>query len=80
MALLKRTYSMPSDTLDAFEETVAPGKRSGVIAQLVDEWLDEQRRAKLREDIAEGCREMAEIYLEIEREFHPLEEEVSRDL
>ena len=80
MALLKRTYSMPSDTLEAFEETVAPGKRSAVITQLVGEWLDERRRAKLREDIIEGCREMADVYLEIEREFHPLDEEVWREI
>lgn len=32
----------------------------------------------LRQDIIEGCREMWDINVEIEREFHPLEEEVAR--
>ena len=31
---------------------------------------------KFRREIIEGCREMAEIPLKTEREFHPLEEEV----
>jgi len=35
-------------------------------------------REQLRQDIIEGCREMAEVNLQIEREFHPLEEEVDR--
>jgi hypothetical protein len=30
--------------------------------------------------VIEGCREMADIYLEVEREYHPLEEEVHRAL
>jgi len=34
--------------------------------------------ARLREEIAEGCRDMCDVLLEIEREFHPLEEEVER--
>ena len=32
----------------------------------------------LRRDIIEGCREMADVHLETEREYHPLEEEVER--
>ncbi len=32
----------------------------------------------LRQNIIEGCREMWDINVEIEREFHPLEEEVAR--
>ena len=32
------------------------------------------------QDIIDGCREMADVYLEIEREYHPLEEEVDRAL
>jgi hypothetical protein len=36
------------------------------------------KRQQLRHDIIDGCREMAEIYLEIEAEYHPLEEEVQQ--
>jgi hypothetical protein len=80
MRLSKRTYALPPDTLTQFEEAVAPGKRSAVIAHLLSEWLEARRRERLRADIIEGCREMADVYLEIEKEYHPLEEEVHRAL
>ena len=80
MGLLKRTYALPPETLEQFEQEVAPGKRSAVIADLLREWLDERRREQLRREIIEGCREMADIYLETEREYHPLEDEVHRAL
>lgn len=80
MGLLKRTYTLPADTLEQFEQVVAAGQRSAVIAELLREWLDRQRREQLRREIIEGCREMAEVYLETEREYHPLEEEVHRGL
>jgi len=44
----------------------------------MQDWLDRDRRQKLREDIIAGCRDMSEIYLEVEREYHPLEEEIHR--
>ncbi len=78
MRLLKRTYSLPRDTLSKFEETVVPGKRSAVVATLLTDWIVERQRAALRQDIIEGCEAMAETYLEMEKEFHPLEEEVHR--
>jgi hypothetical protein len=80
MRLLKRTYAMPADILEPFEQQVAAGKRSAVITELLREWLDQQRREQLRREVIEGCRDMAEVYLEVEREFHPLEEEVQRAL
>jgi len=39
---------------------------------------DERVRRDLRAHVVEGCREMAEISLELERDFHPLENEVHR--
>ena len=80
MRLPKRTYVLPPDILQQFEQAVAAGKRSAVIAELLHEWLDKQRQEQLRRDVIEGCREMANVYLEIEREYHPLEEEVHRGL
>ena len=80
MRLPKRTYALPPDILQQFEQTVAAGKRSAVIAELLHAWLDKQRQEQLRRDVIEGCREMADVYLEIEREYHPLEEEVHRGL
>ena len=71
-AKAKRTYSLPTDVLRTFEKEIVPSKRSRVISGLLRDWL--QRRQK----VIEGCAEMAEVYLEIETEFHPLEEETER--
>ena len=38
---------------------------------------DEQTDDEIRQLIIEGCEDMAEIYLEMEKEFHPLEEEAA---
>lgn len=76
MALTKRTYALPSKIVGAFEEIVPPGKRSAMVAALLHDWLDGRRRAKLRQDVIEGCREMSDLYLEIEGDYHPLEEEI----
>ncbi|HEX5269130.1 MAG TPA: hypothetical protein VFW33_01520 [Gemmataceae bacterium] len=78
MGLLKRTYTLPQETIEAFERSTPPGKRSALIAELMHEWLERQRRERLRREVIEGCREMADVYLAIEREFQPLEEEVER--
>lgn len=76
----KRTYALPSQTLEKFERVVAPGKRSTLVASLMAEWLAEQERATLRRDIVAGCEDMWDIYLTLEKEWHPLEEEVARAL
>jgi len=80
MELVKRTYTLSADTLAQFEQAVMPGKRSTTIDELLREWLDRQRRERLRQEIIEGCQAMADVYLEIERDFHPAEEEVQRAL
>lgn len=78
MSLTKRTYALPAEVLKEFEKTVPQGKRSGMIAEFMRRWLEGRRRARLRREIVEGCREMAEEYRLIESDFHPLEEEVER--
>jgi metal-responsive CopG/Arc/MetJ family transcriptional regulator len=80
MRHLMRTYRLPTDTVEEFEHLVAPEQRSAIIADLLREWLEARRREQLRRDVIEGCREMAEIYLETEREYHPLEEEAHQAL
>ena len=79
MRLLKRTYSLPCETVERFERRVGPGKRSAVVKDLVEHWVDEEEKADLRSRIIEGCRDMSDVYLDMEREFHPLEEEASRE-
>ena len=76
MRLVKRTYVFPPSILDEFERTVGAGERSAVLARLVQEWLEMRKREQLRRDIIAGCREMAEVYRDVEREYHSLEEEV----
>src|SRR5262249_6808721 len=78
MVLTKRTYVLPAKTLGSFEQLVPPGQRSATVALLLQEWLDRSRREKLRREIIEGCKNMADVYLEVEKEYHPLEEEVHR--
>ena len=80
MALEKRTYTLPPEALFQFEREVPPGKRSSVIAEMIRDWLESRRRTALRKDIVLGCHEMAAEYRRLEQEFHPLEEEVERDL
>lgn len=76
--MVKRTYNLPPELISQWESQVAPGKRSAVLAELIHDWLERRRRASIRKEVIEGCRAMAEISLELERDFHPLEEEVER--
>ena len=80
MEMVKRTYSLPLSIARAFEGEVESGNRSAVIAELIQNWLEIKRREQLRRAIIEGCREMSDVYLEIEGEYHPLEEEVHHAL
>ena len=78
MNLTKRTYSLPSQTVTSFEAEVGRGRRSGLVAQLLRDWLEERRRVALCDEIVAGCREMGAEYVVVEQEYHPLEEEVER--
>lgn len=77
MQTQKRTYALPAETLQEFEEAVASGQRSTTLARLIEEWLEKRRDAALRQNIIEGCREMWDVYVDTEREFHPLEEDAA---
>jgi metal-responsive CopG/Arc/MetJ family transcriptional regulator len=80
MALAKRTYTLPPQVVGDFEQVVPSGRRSALVTKLIREWLEEQRREELRKAIVSGCQEMADEYQRIEEEYHPLEEEVEREL
>jgi len=79
-ALTKRTYTLPAEILAPFVHAVPAGNRSALVSGLLSQWLEAQSREQLRRDIIESGYEMAELYLETEREWHPLEEEVQRAL
>ena len=80
MRLTKRTYALPPEILVEFEQTVEPGRRSQVVADILNRWLEQRKQEKLRMEVIEGCQAMAEVYLELEQEYHTLEEEATRAL
>jgi hypothetical protein len=78
MQTQKRTYALPQATIEQFEQAVVSGQRSATLTHLIEDWLEKQRQDALERDVIEGCREMADVYLEIQREFDPLDTEVTR--
>ena len=78
MNTVKRTYTLPENVVHQFEREVPTGSRSGVLTELLNAWIQLQERARLRRDVIEGCRDMTELYLELEREYHSVDEEVHR--
>jgi len=44
----------------------------------IQEELEKQRKEALERDVITGCRAMWDINIELEQDFHPLEEEVAR--
>ncbi len=78
MTATKRTYVLPKETLEEFERNVAPRQRSAVITSLLKGWLEEQQRQKLRQALAEGLEDMADVYAEVEQDFHAADEELHR--
>ncbi|HEV2471646.1 MAG TPA: hypothetical protein VGS41_03210 [Chthonomonadales bacterium] len=75
MKLAKRTYAIPTKTLARFESAVGSGRRSAVIASLIERYVENQRRDALRREIAEGCLDMWDVYEETAREWAPLDRE-----
>jgi metal-responsive CopG/Arc/MetJ family transcriptional regulator len=80
MSTVKRTYSLPAELVQRFEEQVASRKRSATLARVLQNWLEAEERQRLRAEIEEGLRDMAEEYLAIAREFEPLDAELDRTL
>jgi hypothetical protein len=80
MPSAKRTFTIPNDVILDFEREVPSGKRSTVVAEIIRDWLERRRLYELRREVVEGCREMELEYDSIEKEFHPLEEELEREI
>jgi metal-responsive CopG/Arc/MetJ family transcriptional regulator len=79
MSLAKRTYSLPQDIVQRFEQRLVPGERSSFLARMIEEWLAEQEREELRRQVREGCREMSALYRAVDREWNRAADEVWRD-
>ena len=56
-----------------------PGERSKVVAKLMEDWLAERERAELRRQVIEGCKEMAGVYLDVDKEWNSAADEVWRE-
>jgi len=80
MAVAKRTYSLPEDTVREFEALVGSGDRSQRLNEALRAWLETQRRDALRREIIAGCLEMSDLYKEVCREWEPLDNEVEQAL
>ena len=70
--------ALPSDLVNRFEQAVAPDQRVSALTEALQEWMSTHSLLDLHQEIIEGCREMDALNLEIEGEYHPLEEEVER--
>ena len=71
---------MPEHLVRRFEQHLRPGERSRFIAQLIEGCLAERERQKLRQRVIEGCREMGDLYREIDQVWNPAADEVWREL
>ena len=72
MANRRLTFTLPSEIVKQFEREFPVSQRDSVMAEMMLKTVTD-RRTRRRADLVRGCREMADVYLQIEREFHPLE-------
>ena len=70
--------TLPEETVELLEEACERGERSRLIDQALRLYLDEQRRAQLRLELAEGYRRNRKLNRELAEEWRPLEEEAWR--
>jgi hypothetical protein len=80
MERTKRTFALPDSTVTRFEQEVKSSERDEVVARLIEQYLESRRRAALREDIAEGCKEMWDIYRETAREWESEDDRLLRSV
>lgn len=68
--LIKRTYTLPAETLAKFEEVVPSGKRGAALNEAIDHWLEEKRRTEIRTaiDASFDDAENMKLYEQVESE------------
>jgi hypothetical protein len=74
------TFAFPADLAGRLETAVPPRQRNAFVANAVRAQLEALERERLRADMEECAREMYDEILQIEAEFHPLEEELHRQI
>lgn len=80
MKLAKRTYSLPYDIIERFENTLPPRDRSAFVAKLIEDWLEERNNDELRRAIIEGCKSMSGVNREVNAEWDSSSDALWRDL
>jgi hypothetical protein len=80
MKLAKRTYSLPYDIIQRFENTLPPGDRSAFVAKLIENWLEEHNNDELRRTIIEGCESMSRVNREVNADWDSSSDALWRDL
>jgi hypothetical protein len=74
------TFAFPPDLVARLESAVPPRRRSAFVVQAVRAQLRALEREQLRAEMEECATEMYDEILQIETEFHPLEEELHRPI
>jgi len=80
MELTKRTFALPPSTVSRFEQEVEAGNRDEIVTQRIEDYLETRRIGALREDIAEGCREMWDVYRDTAREWESEDDRLLRSV
>jgi hypothetical protein len=74
------TFAFPADLATRLESAVPPRQRNAFVERAVLAQLEALERDRLRAEMEECAREMYDEILQIEAEFHPLEEEIHRQV
>ena len=70
--------SLPQETVKLIDRVTTNGGRSRLIDVAVRHYVETAGRSKLREQLAKGYRQLAELSLEIAAEWFPIDEETWR--
>jgi len=80
MEVINKNFALPKETSEALDRAVESEKQGELLASLIERWLEEQRRAALREAYVAGLKDMEDVSIRLEQDFNPLEEEWHRDV
>jgi hypothetical protein len=81
MATTRRyTFAFPPELATRLDSVVPPRQRNAFVARAVQAQLEAIEEEQFRLEMEECAREMYDEILQIEAEFHPLEEEIHRQV
>jgi hypothetical protein len=78
MATRTLTVDLDAELAERLERSVPPPERNAFVQRALREQLDALGRGQLQAEMEECAREMFDEILTLEKEFHPLEEELHR--